>query len=124
MGAIIAEMLLFELLIGVGLAYSAVTLLIKLLKRVGRFSIETLKPEIERIWEEWQQKQSEARKPADIQNAAKDARIMVERILTDYHQETGEILRSPWPNGKQKNQYLDKVIYLSTVKKGTGQNGQ
>lgn len=111
MGAIVAEIVFFSVLIAAGLTVSAASLLTKYLKRAGRYSIETLKPEIERMWEEWQRKQLEARKPADIQDDARDARIMVERILADYRQETDEILYSPWLNNKPKNQYLEKVIF-------------
>ena len=112
MGEIVAEIMLVSILIAAGLTVSAVALLIDLLKRAGRYSMETLKPEIERMWEEYQRKRLEARKPADIQDAARDARIMVDRILADYRQETGEILQTPWPNDNLKQQYLEKVIFI------------
>ena len=112
MGAIVAQIMLTSIVIAAVLVISAAALLIDLLKRAGRYSMETLKPEIERMWEEYQRKQLEARKPADIQDAARDARIMVERILADYRQETGEILQTPWPNDNLNHQYLETVIFL------------
>jgi hypothetical protein len=95
MAAIVAEILLFSLLIGAVLITSAVSLLIKLLRGVGSFIMETVKPEVERLWEEHKRRQLEARKPADIQAAAKDAQFTVERVLADYRKETDEILQTP-----------------------------
>jgi hypothetical protein len=94
---IIAEMLIFCLILGAFVAYISLLIAWEILKvcwRLLLYLYEVISPEIKEFWNALRQQWIEARKPQDIQAAGTTTRREIDQVLAYYRQQADQILQA------------------------------